>query len=133
VDVVITEWALQSYIDLKGRAVFTDQDYWNVLRPDVELLKGGIPPTDPKFSSDKFWGPAKDAGRLIPDAYKMKWRNLGPGKVQMRLLIVHWQNEALLLQAYVKGSAYIDLKEMGKLKHRMNLIALNRHQIRGRI
>lgn len=42
-DVLITEWALQSYIDLKSKAVFSDSDYKNTLRPDAELLKTDDP------------------------------------------------------------------------------------------
>ena len=42
-NVIITEWALDSYLNLKHAQVFTDHEYWNVLRPDVELLKDGIP------------------------------------------------------------------------------------------
>jgi hypothetical protein len=59
-EVVITEWALQSYIDLKAKGVFTDSDYINILRPDAELLKTNNPfdMNHPKFGNAKFWGPA---------------------------------------------------------------------------
>jgi hypothetical protein len=39
VDVIITEWALDSYLKLKHRGAFTPQEYRTGLRPDVELLK----------------------------------------------------------------------------------------------
>lgn len=57
--VVITEWALDSYLNLKHGNVFTTQDYRTTIRPDVELLKLGLPSPDPKFNNPKFWGPAK--------------------------------------------------------------------------
>jgi len=61
--VIITEWALDSYLTLKHAQTFTDQEYWTVIRPDVERLHDGIPSNDPKFASSHFWGPAKDSCR----------------------------------------------------------------------
>src|SRR5437870_2841565 len=84
-EIVITEWALASYLDLKCQQVFTRQEYVGTLRPDVILLRGGIPPTHPRFSSSSFWGPAKLGNVRIADGYKMKWRQVGQGKVQLRL------------------------------------------------
>ena len=55
-DIVITEWALQSYLDLKATGAFTTAEYKQQIRRDVELLKGGWPPSDPKFAASKFWG-----------------------------------------------------------------------------
>ena len=43
--IIITEWALQSYVDLKYQGVFTDQEYWDTLRPDVELLRNSKIPS----------------------------------------------------------------------------------------
>jgi hypothetical protein len=40
-----------SYLNIKHAQVFSDQEYWTVLRPNVELLKGGTPSPDPKFSN----------------------------------------------------------------------------------
>ena len=54
-EIVITEWALQSYLDLKS--VFTKKEYFEILRPDAELLESY--PHHPKFKNDKFWDPAK--------------------------------------------------------------------------
>jgi hypothetical protein len=42
-EVIITEWALQSYLDLKAKGIFTEQDYREILRPDAELLKTNAP------------------------------------------------------------------------------------------
>lgn len=47
-EIVITEWALQSYLDLNG--IFTDKEYREILRPDAEL----------KFKNGKFWGQRQD-------------------------------------------------------------------------
>lgn len=55
-EVIITEWGLQSYVDLKGIGVFTDAEYKSKLRPDAKLLKTDDPfdPAHPKFSNDNF-------------------------------------------------------------------------------
>ena len=55
-EIVITEWALQSYLELKG--VFSEKEYEKILRPDAELLK--VFRKHPKFTNAKFWGPCKD-------------------------------------------------------------------------
>lgn len=67
-DVIITEWALDSYLNLKHMQVFTDQDYWGILRPDVELLKTGIPSTEPKFQNPTFWARRSRATSFCPAA-----------------------------------------------------------------
>lgn len=52
-DVVITEWGLQSYLDLVGRQnVFGKKYYQSTIRPDVELLQKYPNPT--KFQNGKF-------------------------------------------------------------------------------
>ena len=57
-DVIITEWALDSYLDLKHKNVFTREEYKTVLRPDAELLREWPELVNPKFSNVRFWGPA---------------------------------------------------------------------------
>ena len=38
---------------------------------------------------ETFFGPCKDkSGKIIRQGYKMKWHNIGSGRVQLRLLIV---------------------------------------------
>lgn len=129
---MITEWALQSYLDLRHKTVFTDRDYWNVLRPAVELLRSY--PTDPRFSNQHFWGPATDrAGNTIQYGFKMKWHNLGPGNVQLRLGVVIYSGDAYLCQAYVKSSDKVDKREMAKLKHRIRSIFRGHYTRRGTI
>jgi hypothetical protein len=132
-DVVITDWALSSYLDLKHRQVFTDKDYWRVLRPDVELLRTGIPSTDPKFSSSKFWGPAKQGNAVLPGGYKMKWHQLGPGQIQLRLPVMAGSQMAFLCEAYVKANAATEQRRMARFKTHMNLISLGRYVYRGKL
>jgi hypothetical protein len=67
---------------LRAENAFTNEEYWNVLRPDVLLLQKY--PNDPKFNQGKFWSPAQDRnGRVISDGYKMKWHQVGNGRVQL--------------------------------------------------
>lgn len=131
-EVIITEWALQSYLDLKQAKVFDRTEYKQTIRPDVVRLKTF--PTDVKFQVDRFWGPAEDAaGRRIADAFKMKWRQIGPGLVQLRLGVVIHGGKALLCRAYVKDSNNTELAEMAKLKVHRSLVLQNRYQTRGKI
>lgn len=129
-EIVITEWALQSYLDLHN--VFTLEEYQKTLRSDAELLKDY--PDHPKFYNDKFWGPCKDkSGRIIQQGYKMKWHNIGPGRIQLRLLVVMAHNTAYLCNAYVKDNENTDFREMAKLKTKIQLINEGRFTFRGRL
>jgi len=129
-EVVITEWALQSYLDLIQ--VFTPEEYQKKLRPAAELLARY--PNDPKFDNDKFWGPCKDkSGKIIPQGYKMKWHNIGHGRVQLRLLVVMAHRTAYLCNAYVKDNENMDFREMAKLKIKIHLINEGKFISRGRL
>lgn len=130
---IITEWALDSYLDLKSRQVFSDAEYWNVIRPDVELLRTGIPSTHPKFANPKFWGPATDPTGVLPNGYKMKWRQIGPGLVQLRLPVAAGNRQALLCAAYVKTDAATEQRKIARFKTHMNLIALGKFTYRGKL
>jgi hypothetical protein len=132
-DVVITEWALDSYLNLKHQGVFTDQEYWGTLRPDVELLKTGIPSQHPKFQSSTFWGPATQGSTVLQHAYKMKWHNLGPGQVQLRLPVMAGQRTAFLCEAYVKANAAVEQRKIARFKTHMNLISQGRYAYRGKL
>lgn len=57
-EIVITAWALDSYLELKHNGVFTPQEYEQVLRSDVLKLKNY--PNDPSFLNNKFWSQATD-------------------------------------------------------------------------
>lgn len=131
-DVIITEWALQSYLELKHQRVFTKQEYQQVIRPDAELLKDGYPSPHAKFKSQKFWGPATDmSGNAIPQGFKMKWHNIGSGNVQLRLAVALVNGHAFLCRAYVKANDAVDKREMAKFKIHLRDLALNQFIFRG--
>jgi hypothetical protein len=126
----ITEWALQSYLDLVHSGTLPRDEYKDVVRPDVEKLK--VYPADVAFGNSKFWGPATDrAGNSVPDGYKMKWHNMGPGKVQLRLCVALLGSDAFLCQAYVKQSDPQDKREAAKLKTHIQNIRLGNYTKRG--
>jgi hypothetical protein len=141
-DVVITEWSLKSYLELKGKAVFSDIDYKSQLRPDAELLKTDDPfdSSHSKFSNDKFWGPAKSMGKIIKFGHKMKWHNLGPGKVQLRLCVVIIESvmekikakRAFLCTSYVKDDK-TEAREMARLKMKIQKIEDGTFIFRGKL
>jgi hypothetical protein len=131
--VVITEWALDSYLDLKHRKVFTSQEYWATLRPDVELLAGGIPPQHAKFQLPTFWGPAKQGNTIIRDGYKMKWRQVGPGKINLRLPVTPHQRSVFLCECYEKQSVPYEQRKLARFKTHINLIVQGRYVYRGRL
>lgn len=135
-EVIITEWGLQSYINLKAKAVFSDHEYNTILRPDAELLKAY--PNDPKFSNSKFWGPAKYKGKAIKYGHKMKWHNFGNGNVQLRLCVVIVETElegvkaerVFLCTSYVKDN-HSEKREMAKLKTKIRKILDGTYVYRG--
>jgi hypothetical protein len=129
-NVLITDWALQSYLDLKHGQTFSPQEYLTIIRPDVERLH--MFPTDPRFGVSNFWGPATDkSGNVIPCGYKMKWHNVGNGRVQLRLLVAIVNGTALLCRAYVKSSEAVDKRECVKLIGHINRISSGQFVIRG--
>ena len=129
-EVIITDWALQSHLELKD--MFTDHEYRELLRPDACLLKEY--PSHPKFSNPKFWGPSKDkSGKIIRHGYKMKWHNMGSGGIQLRLLVVITNDTAYLCNAYVKDNENTDFREMAKLKIKIQLIKEEKFIFRGRL
>lgn len=137
-EVIITEWGLQSYIKLKARSVFSDNDYKTILRPDAELLKSY--PNVPKFSNSKFWGPAKFAGKIIKYGHKMKWHNFGHGNVQLRLCVVIIETgfekkkaqRAFLCTSYVKDDKS-EAREMARIKMKIQKIEDGTFVYRGKI
>ncbi len=117
--IVITDWALDSYLDLLHGGAFTRAEYWSTLRPDVERLRSF--PQDPLFGSHKFWSPASVANNVVPDGFKMKWHQVGNGKVQLRLP-VGLLTDAFLCGAYVKANASAETKALIRFKQHLNLI-----------
>jgi hypothetical protein len=129
-DVVITEWALQSYLDLVATQAFTSREYWDVIRPDVERLKTDYP-NGVKFQSDKFWGPSRVAANVTSDGFKMKWHNMGSGAVQIRGSIAVIGSRAYLCRGFVKDNNATDQREAMKLKAHIQFIRLGRYVQRG--
>ena len=79
------------------------EQFNETIRPDVELLKQGLPLSNPKFRSSSFWGPAQDLNGIeIPNGYKMKWHNMGNGRNQLRLTVAIMNERAYLCHAYLK-------------------------------
>jgi hypothetical protein len=127
-EIVITEWALDSYLNLVGKNVISSNDYWNVIRPDVVLLKSM---TDTKFSNSLFWGPAKVRGVIVQNGYKMKWHNLGNGRIQLRLCVALLNGKIYLCRAFVKSSSFDDERECANLRIFTGYISKNQHIERG--
>lgn len=137
-NIIITDWALNSYLELLGEH-FTRDDYLNILRPDAELLREYRGPHHPltprKFGNPKFWGPCKDSKGIISGGYKMKWHNMGPGRIQLRLLVAITSDfdSAYLCQAYVKTGDARDRREMAKMKSRILRITDGEYTYRGEL
>ncbi|GJD20952.1 hypothetical protein RIVM261_059080 [Rivularia sp. IAM M-261] len=129
-DIIITDWALQSYLDLKHKNTFTSEEYKNIIRPDVILLKEGFPPENPKFQNGKFWSFATLGNSTIKDGYKMKWHNTGQGKVQLRLGVAVL-SDFFLCRGYVKSNENVDKREMAKLKINIRDISKGNFSYRG--
>jgi hypothetical protein len=129
-EIVITAWALNSYLELKHSRAFSDTEYKGVLRPDVLLLK--VYPQDPRFQNSKFWSFATDYGGKIPDGFKMKWHQIGPGNVQLRLPVGLFQ-EAYLCEASVKTDPKKEKRMMAKFKTHLELIRRNQYTECGRL
>ena len=123
-NIIITEWALNSYLDLKAQRAFTDEEYRQKMRPDILLLQDY--PTHPKFGQSNFWS------QEFPNGYKMKWHQMGNGKVQIRLP-VGVLDSAYLCEAYVKGSSKQEARMLARLKTHLQLIRLGRFTERGRL
>lgn len=114
-ELVITNWALDSYQELRKSNVFSKEEFWEVMRPDVLLLKDGYPSPHEKFKQPKFWGVATLNGNPIQHGFKMKWHHIGEGRVQLRLCVVLLKGKAYICNGYVKNDKS-DLREMAKLK-----------------
>lgn len=120
-DVFVTDWALQSYLELKQKRVFSDDEYHNKLRPDAEKIKNY--PTDAKFTKNIGWGPAKEKGGAnVLHGFKLKWKQIGSGRVQLRVGVAILAGEAYLCRGYVKNSDAIDKMEIARLKIHINRI-----------
>jgi hypothetical protein len=133
--VIITQWALDSYLDLKHNNVFTDQEYYGTLRPDAVLLENydGRANRPAKFDDNKFWSIASGRAGKVSDGYKMKWHNIGPGNVQLRLGVGLIDGKAWLCEAYVKDSSSTDKRKMARLRVHLRRIRQGQVITRGRL
>ena len=123
-EIIITEWGLNSYLELRAQQSFTAKEYWQIIRPDVLLLK--VYPSHPKFMQANFWS------QEFPNGYKMKWHQMGNGKVQIRLP-VGILDSAYLCEAYVKESSKQEIRKLAGFKTHLQLIRLGRFTERGRL
>ena len=118
--IIITQWALDSYLSLLHRNVFSATDYWNTIRPDILLLRNY--PAAIKFQNGKFWSPAQGRSGIIANGYKMKWHQIGPGRVQLRLPIVIIGSDAFLCEAYVKANPRTEQRKLARFQvHRARI------------
>lgn len=129
-EIILTAWALDSYLELKHKGVFDKAEYEQKIRPDVLLLERF--PNDSKFKNNKFWSPATDRSGQIADGFKMKWHNVGNGRVQLRLP-VGILGEAYLCAAYVKVGSAQEKRMIAKFKVCLELIRRGRYSQCGRI
>ena len=129
-EIVITAWALDSYLELRHGNQFSTDDYRQTIRPDVLLLRSF--PESPKFGNNKFWSPADYEGDAIAGGFKMKWHNLGDRRIQLRLS-VGMMNEAFLLHAYAKTGDKQEARQLAKFKTRLELIRRGQYTERGRL
>lgn len=130
-EIVITSWALNSYLDLVHNSTICYHDYKSIIRPDVKRLE--VYPADPKFNNSKFWSIATDSSKnRITDGYKMKWHNLGNGKIQLRLPVGLF-TEAYLCEAIVKGNEKEEHRHIARFKTHLDLIRRKRVTECGRL
>ncbi len=117
---------------MKAENVFTIDEYKEAIRPDVLRLREY--PIDPKFKQGKFWSKAQNKnGEMIPNGFKMKWHQVGNGKVQLRLTVGMFGDECFLCEAYVKKDDKVDKRKLAKFKGYIELIRQGRYMIRGKL
>jgi hypothetical protein len=123
-EIIITEWGLDSYLELKAQRTFTNEEYWKKIRPDVLLLEDY--PMHPKFGQSHFWS------QEFANGYKMKWHQMGTGKVQIRLPVGVFDS-SYLCEAYVKENPKQEARKLARFKTHLQLIRLGRVPERGRL
>ncbi len=97
----VTQWGLDTYIGLVKKRIILKQDYDRIIRPDALLLKKY--PSDPKFQNSNFFHPAGfNNGVMIPNGYKMKWGNIGPGTGELRVCVAILNGIAYICEGYAK-------------------------------
>lgn len=129
-EIIVTSWALDSYLELRDKKAFSPSEYREILRPDA--LKLLSYPDDPSFSNGKFWSIASFNGEQIPGGFKMKWHNLGSQRVQLRLPVGMF-SLAFLCHAYIKTDHKFESRQMAKFKTRLELIKRGQYTECGRL
>ena len=95
-------------------------------------MKLSVYPKDPFFRDSKKWGPAQDKNGVdIEYGYKLKWHNMGNGKVQLRCLVVIWNDTAFLCDSYIKTSDSLDKRRCSRLKNKIYDISQGHYYHRG--
>lgn len=127
-DIVITQWALDAYLNLRN--VFTQKEFKNKIRPDVLLLRQY--PNSPKFANGKFWSRVNDrSGSTITHGFKMKWHQIGNGREQLRLQVAIMLGKTFLCEGYIKSNDKFDKRMSAKFKTYIQLIQQGKHRERG--
>ena len=86
-----------------------------------------------KFNQNKFWSPAEDrSGKIITDCYKMKWHQIGNGRIQLRLTVMIRGNQSFLCEAYVKEIEKTEKRKLARLKTYAELIRRGQYTVCGR-
>ena len=129
--IFITRWGLDSYLEHRDSGVITRELYYEQLRPDILRLRHRD--TDPKFQQPSFWGPAIGPRGRVDEGWKMKWHNLGPGRLQLRLCVAVVEADAYLCHAYVKTSPAQDRRRAARLRDQIRLIRKGVADIRGEL
>ena len=135
-EIVVTQWALDSYLELKHDNQFSNSDYKELIRPDVLLLLDF--PNHAKFTNNKFWSQASIAGNVLSYGFKMKWHNLGERRIQLRLPVGLGFPDSLaglafLLDAYVKTDPKFEARQLAKMRVRLELLKKQKFNERGRL
>lgn len=131
-DIIITQWALDSYLELKSKRVFDEKTYKGIIRPDVLLLSEF--PENIRFGQGKFWSVAQDkSGKVIANGYKMKWHQMGNGLVQLRLTVGVFNDECFLCEAYVKSNENQEFRKLEKFRRHLESIKDKKYIERGRL
>lgn len=69
----------------------------------------------------------------MPNGYKMKWHQVGDGKVQLRLTVGIFNDKCFLCEAYMKENENQERRKLERFKTRLQLLRLNRYTIRGKL
>lgn len=122
-EIIITKWALNSYLELKHNNYFTQDEFKKIIRPDVLKLK--YYPKDEKFNLQQFWCIVKDGNSVITDGFKMKWDSLGNSNNEIRLLVGIINNTIHLCEAYQKKNSNYEHRMYKRFKVHLDKVRQN--------